>query len=190
VDYNSRYYDIIRKKYGLFATEFVPIVHAKYQPKTVVDVGCGIGLYLAEFYKLGAAIRGYDFSYDAKANSAIPQKFFELFDLNKPLVDTKYDLCICSEVGEHLPDASASTLVATICRLSDRVLFTAAHPGQQGSNHINEQPQEYWIQKFLDCSYGFQKAERDDMRACIRKLKSFRADNCLYMNLMLFMRTT
>jgi SAM-dependent methyltransferase len=188
MDYNSRYYNTIRKKYSLFATEIVPIIYAKYHPKTVVDVGCGIGLYLAEFYKLGVAIKGYDFSHDAKANSAIPQKFFELFDLNVPLADTKYDLCICSEVGEHLPNTSADTLVSTICSLSNHVLFTAAHPGQTGSNHINEQPQEYWIQKFIDCGYVFQKTERDNIKERMRKLKSFRDDNCLYMNLMLFMR--
>jgi hypothetical protein len=28
------------------------------------------------------------------------------------------------------------------------VFFTAAHPGQTGLAHINEQPKEYWIERF------------------------------------------
>jgi len=42
----------------------------------------------------------------------------------------------------------ADTFVNTLCRHADTILFSAAHVGQGGDGHINEQPIDYWIEKF------------------------------------------
>ena len=47
-----------------------------------------------------------------------------------------------------MPDDRGSSFVHEITQLSDRVVFSAAIPGQGGVNHINERPQSYWIDKF------------------------------------------
>jgi SAM-dependent methyltransferase len=158
-----------------------------YKPKSVVDIGCGIGLYLAEFQNLGVRIQGFDFSEDAKSNCAIDPEFFSVVDLIHPIANSeKFDMCICSEVGEHIPDSGADNLIETIEKFSNLIIFSAAHPGQGGTNHVNEKPQEYWISKFAGKGYTFQKKNRDDLRKRIAGLKSFRKSNCLYMNLMVF----
>jgi hypothetical protein len=59
-----------------------------------------------------------------------------------------HDVVISVEVAEHLPEASADRYVDFLCAASARwVILTAATPGQGGIDHVNEQPNEYWIAK-------------------------------------------
>jgi hypothetical protein len=53
------------------------------------------------------------------------------------------------EVAEHLPASCAERYLDLLCGAGDRIIFTAATPGQGGSDHVNEQPHEYWISKFV-----------------------------------------
>ncbi len=72
-------------------------------------------------------------------------------DLEKPItIKNTYDLAISLEVGEHLSSDLASSFISDICKTSNRVLFSAAIPGQEGNNptHINEQWQSYWCSLF------------------------------------------
>jgi hypothetical protein len=46
--------------------------------------------------------------------------------------------------------------------LSQVIIFTAAPPGQGGTNHVNEQPPSYWISKFQE--RGFKYAEELSQR--------------------------
>jgi hypothetical protein len=56
---------------------------------------------------------------------------------------------MCVEVGEHLPEDKADVLVDTAVRHARKaVIWSAATPGQGGHEHINEQPHEYWVEKF------------------------------------------
>lgn len=67
-------------------------------------------------------------------------------DLRQPLdLERKFDLVLCVEVAEHLPESAAGTLCDTITRHCGRlVVFTAAPPGQGGTGHVNCQPLGYW----------------------------------------------
>ena len=60
----------------------------------------------------------------------------------------RFDVAICIEVAEHLPKRVAPALVEGLAAMSDRVLFTAAQPGQGGTHHVNEQPREFWLDLF------------------------------------------
>jgi hypothetical protein len=57
-------------------------------------------------------------------------------------------------VGEHLPASAAGTLVKTLTKHSDTVLFSAACPGQPGQHHVNCQWPAFW-QKYFN-SNGFE----------------------------------
>ena len=58
------------------------------------------------------------------------------------------DIAYCIEVAEHMPADMGDRLVSFLTQAAPTVVFTAAHPGQGGQGHINEQPQEYWIERF------------------------------------------
>jgi hypothetical protein len=75
-------------------------------------------------------------------------------DITKRIeIDKDFDLCMCLEVGEHVEESSARTLVANLTNLSKRIAFSAAIPMQGGNHHVNEQWPEYWAELFAEHNY-------------------------------------
>ena len=132
-------------------------------PKSVIDIGCGPGIYLKTFADLGWKVYGIDGA--PAAGQCLLNECFELVDLRNPWTpDCRYDLAICVEVAEHLQPIHADTLVATICACSDTIFFTAARPDQGGESHLNEQPREYWLEKFSKFRIGLHPRNDEVMR--------------------------
>lgn len=125
--------------------------------KSVIDVGCGLGTWAAVAKELGAEkILGVDGDYVNRSLLAISNEEFVSHDLTKKYEsDEKFDLAICLEVGEHLPEKSAKDLVHTLTHHADTVLFSAAIIGQDGYKHINEQYYPYWQKLFAEKGYKF-----------------------------------
>ena len=130
--------------------EILPSVISLLRPKSILDVGCGIGTWLAIAEQLGVtSILGVDGDYVDRSLLKISEDHFLAHDLTIPLeLPHKFDLAICLEVAEHLPPSAADTLINTLTRCSDVILFSAAIPNQGGQNHINEQWTEYWQELF------------------------------------------
>jgi len=144
------------------ALEIVPILMDKFNPKSVIDIGCGIGNFLKIFSQYGVnEILGIDGDWVDKELliQNIPEEKFKKIDLNtefKSFVKDysyKYDLLISLEVAEHLAPATAQDFISCLCGLSDNIIFSAAIPFQGGENHVNEQWPSYWIELFK--SNGF-----------------------------------
>jgi len=64
------------------------------------------------------------------------------------MLPRRFDLAICVQVADQLEPTHADSLVASLCDLSDVVLFSAAIPGQGGQGHRNEQWPAYWNARF------------------------------------------
>ncbi|MDG3007284.1 class I SAM-dependent methyltransferase [Paludisphaera mucosa] len=131
-----------------------------FGPAKVVDVGCGTGQLLAELKPLGIDAVGYEYSKVAIEMAREKGATVHALDLEQPLEDlalTRADVVVSTEVAEHLPESWADTYVEYLCRTADHVLITAATPGQGGTDHVNEQPNSYWIAKFA--ARGFHYAE-------------------------------
>lgn len=165
--YNDSFFSIARHEYVL---EHTPKVLAEtvsnfYRPKTVVDFGCGCGIYLREFELLGAEVFGIDGSPAAERNLAIPRDKFRLADLTKSIyLGERYDCAICFEVAEHIPTSASLTLVDNITRGSDLVVFSSAHKGQGGHDHINEQNPEFWTALFQKKGFKFLAEDTEKIR--------------------------
>ncbi len=127
------------------------------QPRNVIDLGCGLGSWLAFFHTRGIDVCGVDGDYVTRSSLMIPERCFVPLDLaagDYSGIQGRYDLALSLEVAEHLPEAVAETFVGKLCALSDTVLFSAAIPLQGGVNHINCQWQQgYWHRLFL--KHGF-----------------------------------
>ena len=132
------------------AAKVAPLVLQFVQPKSVVDVGCGLGGWLAAFRACGVQdILGVDGDYVPRELLAIPQESFLPCDLTKPLrLERSFDLVLSLEVAEHLPPSCAETFVDSLTQLGPIVLFSAAIPYQGGTDHLNEQWPEYWVKLF------------------------------------------
>ncbi len=149
-----------KEAHSLTAPEIiVPVIMNVLNPKSVVDVGCGIGTFLHVFKKAGVEdVLGYDGTWVNldQLSKYLSPAFFKKVDLEKTLVPERtFDLALCLEVAEHLQPESADILVETLTTLSNRILFAAAIPGQMGQNHINEQWPDYWLEKFNRYGYLF-----------------------------------
>lgn len=150
MSYNQDFFELIRKGCQDSAAVVAPLLWKYYQPKKVIDVGCGEGWWGDAFEKLGAEeVLGIDGDYVDEP--VIP---FEAHDLEKPLqIKEKFDLAIALEVAEHLPQRSADNFVADLCALAPVILFSAAIPKQGGVQHINEQWPGYWVERFARHHY-------------------------------------
>jgi SAM-dependent methyltransferase len=138
------------------AAQVLPILFQEYLPKSIIDAGCGLGNWIEVAKKLGVeSITGVDGSYVNRSLLKIAEHEFVEKDLTKPFdLQKKFDLAICLEVAEHLPDSSADGLVASLTQHADVIMFSAALPGQGGQNHINEQWPDYWQKYFA--KYGYE----------------------------------
>lgn len=144
------------------ARKIVPILCDWYSPASVLDVGCGTGTWLSVFKELGVkTVLGIDGPYFDSSMLLISPEEFQVHDLTRPLdLGRRFDLTVCLEVAEHLPESAAKTLVQSVTRASARVVFSAAIPGQGGIHHVNEHWQSYWVDLFRAHAYSADVAIR------------------------------
>ena len=149
-DYTEDFYEARRKGAQKSAKAIVPLVLELIQPRSVIDVGCGSGSWLSVFKECGVSdVLGLDGDYVDRGMLEIPEEQFLAVDLTNPLkIDRQFDLVVSLEVAEHLPRKYARTLVNSLTRLGPVILFSAAIPFQEGTNHLNEQWPEYWVRLF------------------------------------------
>jgi SAM-dependent methyltransferase len=154
-EYTSKYYDTWLPISRSSAATIVPLIIDLVSPRSVVDVGCGSGVWLEQFRNAGIAdIRGIDGPWVDPGRLHFPAESFQAWDLTQPIhPDRRFELAVSLEVAEHLPSEVADEFVASLVRLSPTVLFSAAIPGQGGANHVNEQWPEYWVRRFARHSY-------------------------------------
>ena len=128
------------------AETLFPVLH----PNSVLDVGCGRGGWLRAWKAAGAReILGIDGDYVDMSKLAVARQEFQPIDLAHPFdLGRKFDFVQSLEVGEHLPPAASKGFVESITRHGDIVLFSAALPGQGGTQHINERPIQHWRSLF------------------------------------------
>lgn len=137
------------------AHEIVPFIVQLIQPRSVADIGCGLGTWLSVFQNHGVEeVLGVDGDYVDLAALKIERKNFLPHDLTQPLeVFNKFDLVISLEVAEHLPNETCESFIDTLTRLSPVVLFSAAIPYQVGDYHINCQWPDHWVELFRRRGY-------------------------------------
>lgn len=133
----------------------LPLIHAEIAPRSALDVGCGAGAWLSAHRELGVADGlGVDGDYVDRSVLLIDESAFQPRDITQPFdLNRQFDLVQCLEVAEHVPTALSDVLVDNIVRHGSRVLFSAAVPGQGGEDHINEQPSEFWRDRFAARNY-------------------------------------
>lgn len=116
-----------------------------------VDVGAGSGAFSAEAARRGKTVSACEHSRVGRLyarRQGVDSRPFDLTREPPAVLDGPFDLAFCFEVAEHVPPALGDRLVTYLVELAPRIVFTAAHPGQGGYGHVNEQPREYWIRRF------------------------------------------
>lgn len=148
VVYDRSYFDRMDELHRPAHLRLADELAARVRPGSAVDVGCGTGQILARLAEHGVVVRGVEGSRHAIAASPVPDRILRA-NIEEPLPHLgRYDVCLCIEVAEHLPESRSVRLVESLAALGDLVVFTAATPGQGGMHHVNEQPRSYWTDRF------------------------------------------
>lgn len=137
------------------AEAVLPWLLERLRPKSIVDVGCGIGTWLGVARENGIDdVLGLDGPWVDREALEMPAERFLTTDLSAPPeLDRTFDLVLSLEVAEHLPPSKAEDFVDHLSGLGPIVAFSAAIPGQGGSGHTNEQWPGYWSALFACRGY-------------------------------------
>ncbi len=149
--YTPQFYQAYEEESRRSAQVIVPLVIQLVRPQRVIDVGCGLGTWLGVFRENGVdEVLGVDGDYVNRSLLHIPRERFLGRDLSKALDVSggPYDLVLCMEVAEHLPDSCAASFINSLASIGPVILFSAAIPHQGGDEHINEQWPGYWAELF------------------------------------------
>jgi hypothetical protein len=127
----------------------------RVRPRSVVDFGCGVGVWLETFARHGVDdYVGVDGAWVPRNELRIPPDRFVAARLDRPLeLGRRFDLAVTLEVAEHLPEHRAQTFVRNVVQHAPCVLFSAASPHQGGTGHLNEQWPDYWAERFAAHGY-------------------------------------
>lgn len=149
--YNGAFMDYTAASATRSANAVINLLSQQIPINSVLDIGCARGAWLAAWHRAGATqITGIDGHYVDKTSLLIPHDNFHVRDLSNDVdLGQQYDLVQSLEVAEHIDSSKANCFVANLVRHSNGLLlFSAAPPGQGGEHHVNEQPYDYWRQKF------------------------------------------
>ncbi len=130
-----------------------------FKPKRLIDLGSGCGVYAHYFSQKGVDVLAIDGVTPATEHSySVP---IEIRDLTEPIENVwgDFDVALCLEVAEHIPEHLADDFLTNIARFSDRLILSAAQPNQGGHHHVNEQPKRYWVAKLAQKDFAYNRRE-------------------------------
>lgn len=155
VTYSDTFYKDMEDSNLASARVVAPIALGLVGASSVVDVGCGRGLWLKAFMELGVTdVFGVDGEWVKPDDLVIPKEKFESRDFGSLFtVGKTADLAISLEVAEHIKESAADSFVTALVETAPVIMFSAAIPFQGGTHHVNEQWPEYWAAKFK--THGF-----------------------------------
>jgi SAM-dependent methyltransferase len=113
------------------------LIRDVFQPKRVLDLGCGPGALMHLLWELGVDVDGIDFASSSRelATPQVRDRITVGAVTDHTLkVAGSYDLVICREVLEHLTVLQVRQAVANMVRLTSRYIYvtTRFHPSPSG----------------------------------------------------------
>ena len=157
-----------------FFAGVVDSIVAELQPRSALDMGCGPGLLVEALRERGVEAWGIDISeYAIERVPEAVRPYCRVASITDEL-ERDYDLIVCIEVIEHLPEHLADAAVGNMTRHAKSVLFSSSPDDFIDPSHQNVKPSEYWIGLFgrhgfyrdleLDASFVTRHA------VCLRRL--------------------
>jgi len=147
------------EKYVKSAEVIADIINQRFKPRRIVDLGAGCGVYSHRFATRDVDVLAVD-GVLPPAEHSYPVAI-QARDLTVPFDNIwgAFDLALCLEVAEHIPEPLADAFLDNLLRFSDRLILSAAQPNQGGHHHVNEQPKRYWVAKLAAKGFSYNRRE-------------------------------
>lgn len=125
------------------------------KPSSFLDFGCSTGLYLREVQIKMPDIHAVGFEFSKEAVDSALCNYVLQADLTNPVEIERIPntLGLCLEVLEHIEDKYWRQVLENMTRSCDKIIFSAAVPGQGGTGHINCRPKIDWIKRFHELGW-------------------------------------
>jgi len=153
---NQISYHQIECEEGPFAERLAQWIATELAPETVLDIGCGPGTYVRAMRAAGVDATGIDTDERVQGKEHLEQ--CSLFNLER-----QAELVICLEVAEHIDPAQSQAVAQSVAAAvvpGGTLIWSAAHPGQGGTGHINCQPKDYWVDQLQ--AAGLERDEKTE----------------------------
>jgi SAM-dependent methyltransferase len=164
--YDRAYYDGVVDPLMLSSSDAIArSMRREFEPRSLIDVGCGSGALMLSLERLGISCLGFDVATAAVERCRERGLQARRLDVRgDPFPPDRADVVVSTEVAEHLPESTADRFVELLTTLAPIAVVTAALPGSNGKDHVNEQPNEYWIAKFGRWGFALEGALASRLR--------------------------
>ncbi len=111
------------------------LIKEVFQPRKVLDLGCGPGALMHFLWELGLDVEGIDFAQSSRqlATPEVRDRIAvgQVWEPIKPA--DSYDLVVCREVIEHLTVFQTRAAVANMARMTSKYIYitTRFHPAPE-----------------------------------------------------------
>lgn len=170
-EYDYSFYNRIEYEESAQALVVARFCSEHFSGRCAVVFGAGGGTYVRAFQECGFLDTiGYDFSdagveFAQKHGTKVIKK-----DLSIPCdFDVQYNIGVCLEVAEHISDKECKGLFSyfSCCSI---LIFSAAVPGQCGTNHINLKPKEEWKRLVSETGFYYSTKLTDSLLDCLKEV--------------------
>jgi glycosyltransferase involved in cell wall biosynthesis/2-polyprenyl-3-methyl-5-hydroxy-6-metoxy-1,4-benzoquinol methylase len=135
-------FDVIANEEKPWADRLAVWIKENLQPNTVLDIGCGPGIYVDSLRQCGVAACGIDI--DDRVHGKEHLTYQSLFDISNETAHT----VICMEVAEHIDSSQEDLIVEkVVSTVAHTLIWTAAAIGQGGIGHVNCKNKQDWADK-------------------------------------------
>ncbi len=135
--------------FGAIADEIV----RSLRPKRVFDAGCAMGMLVESLWDRGVEAWGADISEYAIGSVRRDMRPYCRVGSIVESAGGKFDLVVCIEVLEHMPEEEARRAVGQFAEAADTVLFSSNPNDFTEPTHINVHPIIYWLKLFQEHGY-------------------------------------
>lgn len=135
----------------MYQNDLWPWLIKTFEVKTMVDVGCGTGETMRWFSGAGVhsiGVEGLPWNVKKCYERGPEEVIHHDFHKDGRCVFEPVDLIWCADVAEHIEKTFVANFLQTISQC--RVLAMCQggeESAEMGWNHVNNQPQKYWIKK-------------------------------------------
>jgi 2-polyprenyl-3-methyl-5-hydroxy-6-metoxy-1,4-benzoquinol methylase len=129
------------------------IIHLFGHVGRIIDIGCGKGDYVKAFLNKGIDCIGYDGS---PLTPALSDHTCSIMDFSSPVDIGKFDLVLCLEVGEHIPEQYEKVFIDNLSNASKEfIILSWAIEGQPGIGHVNCRNNPYIIRELQKRGFDY-----------------------------------